>query len=569
MNPIFESRTRAAKPHDHRTRAPGKRRQFLTVERMEERTLLSATPIRIGSLGDSITDEYQFYAPYRTAAQNWVEILSALRPAQVTFGASSTTSRGETRNQGYAQDWARSGATAVGTDVAGAGTTLVNQYDGGDPSGARGLLNQQGGLSNIDVATLLIGGNDYQSTLTNVLNTIKNTTILPIDPTTGKSETIGEFAKQQIVDAFEKTVPSDITTGVTDALKAITANEPKFPIVLVSPPDLSFTPFVKSAAATVNGLAPGDGVYLTGAFKIAAYIVDGRLQDLASSYKKTDANLRFVNLDKDVINPFVTKDHGVIDGTAIDPDGAGPSYTDLFVGDGFHPGTVGQALLANAIVRQINTIPAFSHDKIKKLSDSEILAYAKEVQPVTTAKLTASSDSVAQGDPTTFTIQVSSFPNINSTTTSENFDVVPPTGPVDFIDAAQGGKLLGAANLVPTGSGPTYTGSTATLTTSSLSPGPHEIVAVYSGDTVYPAVSVASATVQVVPTDPVQASSPGNTRQSQRGVQIGQAQLNRWNNQLDRGARLQQVVRSIMSYLHSQTGSPIQQVAGPLEKATL
>ena len=108
------------------------------LEAMEDRTLLATSPIRIGSLGDSLTDEYQFYPPDRTAAQNWVEILSTLLPSQVSFGAFSTTSRGETRNQGYAQDWARSGATAVGLDVSGAGTTFANQYDGGDPAGRLG-----------------------------------------------------------------------------------------------------------------------------------------------------------------------------------------------------------------------------------------------------------------------------------------------------------------------------------------------------------------------------------------------------------------------------------------------
>ena len=62
--------------------------------------------------------------------------LSALRPSQVSFGDFSTTMRGETRNQGYAQDWVRSGATATGDDIVGAGTTFINQYNGGDPAGA-------------------------------------------------------------------------------------------------------------------------------------------------------------------------------------------------------------------------------------------------------------------------------------------------------------------------------------------------------------------------------------------------------------------------------------------------
>ena len=33
----------------------------------------------IGILGDSISDEYRFYAPDRVTARNWVEILAATR----------------------------------------------------------------------------------------------------------------------------------------------------------------------------------------------------------------------------------------------------------------------------------------------------------------------------------------------------------------------------------------------------------------------------------------------------------------------------------------------------------
>src|SRR3954466_10179274 len=67
------------------------------------------SPGGIGVLGDSYSDEYQFYPPDRTTARNWVEILSELRG--LDFGPFSTTSRGEPRNQGFAYNWARSDAT--------------------------------------------------------------------------------------------------------------------------------------------------------------------------------------------------------------------------------------------------------------------------------------------------------------------------------------------------------------------------------------------------------------------------------------------------------------------------
>ena len=42
----------------------------------------------IGVLGDSYSDEYQFYPPHRSTARNWVEILAATR--RLNFGRFST-----------------------------------------------------------------------------------------------------------------------------------------------------------------------------------------------------------------------------------------------------------------------------------------------------------------------------------------------------------------------------------------------------------------------------------------------------------------------------------------------
>src|SRR5829696_8124156 len=92
------------------------------VEALEDRVVLSpagqvaevhalaATPITVGALGDSYTDEYRSYTPDRALARNWVEILSATRVANC--GAFSNAGRGERRNQGFAFNWARSDATS-------------------------------------------------------------------------------------------------------------------------------------------------------------------------------------------------------------------------------------------------------------------------------------------------------------------------------------------------------------------------------------------------------------------------------------------------------------------------
>ena len=97
----------------------------------------------IGVLGDSYSDEYQFYPPHRSTARNWVEILAATRG--LNFGRFSTRSRGEPRNQGYEYNWARSDATTDDLIVTGQHTGLAAQV-------ARGEVN---------LVVVFIGGNDF------------------------------------------------------------------------------------------------------------------------------------------------------------------------------------------------------------------------------------------------------------------------------------------------------------------------------------------------------------------------------------------------------------------------
>src|SRR5262249_32572408 len=153
-----------------------------------------------------------------------------------------------------------------------------------------------------------------------------------------------------------------------------------------------------TANATLNNLLPPeDKDALKTLLHTTAGLIDNTVEAIANGVK--DSNVRFVNLDKQVIakfvaNPYIGGDSKT--GRYIDPTAAGPSYTDLFVGDGFHPGTVGQALLANEIAKAINSIPSVmsTHAAIATLSPGDILAYAQKTQPVTKTKLTATPSSV-------------------------------------------------------------------------------------------------------------------------------------------------------------------------------
>src|SRR4051812_9479144 len=97
----------------------------------------------IGVLGDSYSDEYQFYPPDRSTARNWVEILAATRG--LDFGAFSAAGRGEPRNQGYAYNWARSDATTADLIAAGQHTGLAAQVARGE----------------VGLVMVYIGGNDF------------------------------------------------------------------------------------------------------------------------------------------------------------------------------------------------------------------------------------------------------------------------------------------------------------------------------------------------------------------------------------------------------------------------
>jgi len=103
----------------------------------------AGSPGGIGVLGDSYSDEYQFYPPDRPTARNWVEILARARG--LNFGPFTTASRAEPRNQGFAFNWARSDAETEDLIRTGQHTGLAEQVARGE----------------VSVAIVFIGGNDF------------------------------------------------------------------------------------------------------------------------------------------------------------------------------------------------------------------------------------------------------------------------------------------------------------------------------------------------------------------------------------------------------------------------
>src|SRR4051812_15397706 len=149
----------------------------------------------IGVLGDSYSDEYQFYPPDRSTARNWVEILATTRG--LDFGQFAPASRGEPRNQGYAFNWARSDATTDDLIATGQHTGLAAQVARGE----------------VGVVVLFIGGNDF-------INALKAS-----DPV----ETLG------------KVLPRALGNHRA-AVETILAADPRVKLVLVTLPDIRHLP---------------------------------------------------------------------------------------------------------------------------------------------------------------------------------------------------------------------------------------------------------------------------------------------------------------------------------------
>src|SRR3954451_24802410 len=76
------------------------------LQSLEKRLFLSHSPgiDGIGVLGDSYSDEYQFYAPDRSTARNWVEQLA--QDSNVSFGKFSAIDPPGAQNEGFGYNWA-------------------------------------------------------------------------------------------------------------------------------------------------------------------------------------------------------------------------------------------------------------------------------------------------------------------------------------------------------------------------------------------------------------------------------------------------------------------------------
>lgn len=283
----------------------------------------------IGTLGDSYTDEYRYYAPDRTLARNWVELLSANRG--INFGPFSHVSQGEPRNQGYSYNWARSEATTV--------AMLADQLPGLTDQVARGQVR--------DVA-ILVGGNDFLEVLYGVSQ--------------------GVITADQAIAALPL-VSARASANLGTAVGTLLAASPDVRLV-VSTISVNTLPIVQAGIgalpqgpALLQATSDAVGQYNATIRQIAAGSPRVGLVDLAS------VSVQIASSGSSSF-PF--------GGTSITLS-AGNNFHNLFLADGIHTGTVGQGILANLFV------DAFDREfgaTVKPLSESEIVKAAREAEHI-------------------------------------------------------------------------------------------------------------------------------------------------------------------------------------------
>jgi len=275
----------------------------------------------IGILGDSYSDEYQFYPPDRTTARNWVEILAATRG--LDFGRFSAESRGEPRNQGYEFNWARSDATTYDMISAGQHTGLAYQVARGE----------------VRLVCIFIGGNDF-------INALKAPVPLA---------------------ALEEVLPQAMWNYRT-AVETIRFADPRVRLVLATIPDIRNLP--EFAAPLRDGRLPHA---VADAFTAAIAQYNGQIRAIAGN----DPQIALLDLDLAVkLGNLVSRDHVYLPGHKLDRLHPSNAIDHFFLADVRHPGTVGQGLLAQMFVATLN---ANFNAGIAPLHDYEIRRIAAAV----------------------------------------------------------------------------------------------------------------------------------------------------------------------------------------------
>jgi hypothetical protein len=269
----------------------------------------------IGVLGDSYSDEYQFYPPDRSTAQNWLEILA--RKRGLDFGAFSTSSRGEPRNQGFAYNWAR-------TDAETEDLIQSGQHTGVAAQAARG---------EVGVVIIFIGGNDF----------------------------IHAMARQKSGLALDYVLHRAIC-NLDSAVDTILRSSPKVRVMIATVPDIAELP--EFAVPIRAGRLPRE---LAASYCEAICQYNRHIRWISITSRQVDL------IDLALASQLARRpdaDHIIVAGRKLDRIHPSNSPEHAFLADSRHISTLVQGMLANHVINALN---ARCQASVRPLSVSELL----------------------------------------------------------------------------------------------------------------------------------------------------------------------------------------------------
>lgn len=275
---------------------------------------LGAAPFRLLAIGDSLTTKYEieliFSAPDSDPGnpntRNWVEIFEDSRSSSITLSSGNFAIPGSTAD--YWDD--------VLTDTSFNPLTLALRLS----------IDQE--LDSVDAAIIFLGGNDLNSAYDSI---------------------------------YQDATPPASLTGLVGHISAvhsfIRSKAPsRLPIIIATVPDVGATPDV-----AMDHSDP----FLAARARQRIAAVNAQLIALVQTLPDT----YIARVDR-VTDRVFDEVPFQINGTRFeyDPDPENPPLR-LFCKDGFHPSTVGQALIANEILKAVNSfaatpIPLFSNREI-------------------------------------------------------------------------------------------------------------------------------------------------------------------------------------------------------------
>lgn len=285
---------------------------------------MDAQPLKLLSIGDSLTEEYRFETPFSAPVtnptvantKNWVELLSERRSSDVSFGTyePSLFNYPDFRNAGYKYNYGvPSFETTNWIEVI--NSTIADTFSGDAYRTAcyftKTALGRHLQEDGINVVIIFLGGNDLN----------------------GDYDRIAE-------DAVTPALLAQAVENVEDIHAFVRSRNATVPVVICTIPDIG-------ATAKVAGDYPDPA----GRAMARQRIADANTAMIAKAAQLGAQVARIDRLTDRIFDEVPFHLNGTV--MLYPPDNANPPDR-IFCHDGFHPSTVGQALIANEIIEAVN-----------------------------------------------------------------------------------------------------------------------------------------------------------------------------------------------------------------------